>query len=43
MNPNLTVLFSKSNLPTIKDVTYIIDIDEYKSIGTYWITFRVNG
>ena len=26
----------------IKDRAYIINLDEYESIGTYWITFYVN-
>ena len=27
---------SRNNLPKIKDETYVINIDEYKSIGTHW-------
>ena len=27
----------------MKDGTYVINFDEYKSIGTYWIVLYVNG
>ena len=36
------MLFFK-NLPNIKDGAYLINLDEYKSIGTYWINLYVNG
>ena len=35
-------IYSRNNLSKIKDRTYIINIDEYKSIGTHWITLYVN-
>ena len=36
-------VYSRSNLPKIKDGAYVINLDEYKSIGTYWIPLYVNG
>ena len=36
------MLFFK-NLPNIKDGAYVINLDEYKSIGTHWINLYVNG
>ena len=27
----------------MKDGTYVINFDEYKSIGTHWIVLYVNG
>ena len=27
----------------IKDVAYVINLDEFKSIGTHWIALYVNG
>ena len=30
-------VYSKNNLPKIKDGAYAINLDEFKSIGTYWI------
>ena len=32
---------SRYNLPKIKDETYIINLDEYELIGTYWVAFYV--
>ena len=29
-------------IPKMKDRAYVINVDEYKSIGTYWITLIVN-
>ena len=34
---------SRNNLPEIKDGTYVINTDEYESIGTHWITFYEDG
>ena len=31
-----------NDLPKIKDGAYVINLDEYKPIGTYWIAFYVN-
>ena len=35
-------IYSRNNLPEIKDGAYIINTDEYKSIGTNWIVSYVN-
>ena len=35
-------VYSRNNLPKIKDATYVISIDEFKSIGTDWIALYVN-
>ena len=34
-------IHSKNNLPEIKDRASVINLDEYKSIGTYFDSFRV--
>ena len=34
--------YSRNNLFTIKDEAYIINLDEYESIGTHWIALYVN-
>ena len=31
-----------NNLPKIKDGAYVINLDEFKSIGIHWIAFDVN-
>ena len=41
--PQVNCICSRNNLPKIKDRTYAINLDEYKSIGTHWIALYVNG
>ena len=36
-------VYSRNNLPKIKDGAYVINIDEYESIETHWIALYVNG
>ena len=36
-------VYSRNNLPKIKDGACVINLDEYKSIGTHWITLYING
>ena len=36
-------VYSRNNLPKIKEGAYVIRINEYKWIGTYWISLHVNG
>ena len=38
----LNSVYSKNNLSKIKDAAYIINLDEYESIGTHWIPLYVN-
>ena len=30
-------VYSRNNLPEIKDGAYVINLDEHKSVGTHWI------
>ena len=41
--PKFNGVYSRYNLPTIKDGPYVINPDQYKSIGAHWIDFYVNG
>ena len=41
--PTFTCVYSSYNLSKIKDGIYVINLDEYKSIGTHWIALNVNG
>ena len=41
--PKFNGVYSRNNLSKIKDGTYVINLEEYKSIGTYWIALYVNG
>ena len=36
-------VYSRNNLAKIKDGKYVINLDEYKLIGTHWIALYVNG
>ena len=35
-------VYSKNNLPKIKNGAYVINLNEYKSIETHWINLYVN-
>ena len=41
--PKFNGVYSRNNLPKIKDGIYLINPDEFKSIGTYWMALYVNG
>ena len=41
--PSFNNVYSKNNLHKIKDGAYVINLDEFKSVGTHWITLYVNG
>ena len=40
--PKFNGVYSRNNLPKIKDGAYVINLDEYESIGTHWIALYVN-
>ena len=40
--PKFNGVHSRNNLPKIKDGTYVINLDEYESIETHWITLYVH-
>ena len=35
-------IYSRNNLPKINDGAYVVNLDEYKSIGAHWIALYVN-
>ena len=39
--PRFNGVYSRDNLQKIKDVAYIINLDEYSDIGTHWIALYV--
>ena len=41
--PKFNGVYSRNNLPRIKDGAYVINLDEYESIETHWIALCVNG
>ena len=40
--PTFNGVYSRNNLPTVKVGAYVINLDEYESIGTNWIALYVN-
>ena len=40
--PEFNGVYSRNNLSKIKDGSYIINLDEYESIGSHWIALYVN-
>ena len=41
--PKFNGVYSRNNLPKIKDWAYEINLDEHESKGTHWISLYVNG
>ena len=41
--PKFNCIYFRNNLPKIKDGTYVINLDEFKSIRNHWIALFVNG
>ena len=39
--PRFNDVYSRDNLPKIKDGAYIINLDEYSDIGTHWVALCV--
>ena len=39
--PKFNGVYSRDNLPKIKDGAYVINLDEYSDIGTHWIALYV--
>ena len=39
--PRFNGVYSRDNLPKIKDGAYIINLDEYSDIGTHWVALLV--
>ena len=40
--PRFDGVYSRDNLPKIKDGAYITNIDEYSYIGTHWVALYVH-
>ena len=41
--PKFNGVYSRNNLPKIKDGAYVTNFDKYESIGTHWLALHVNG
>ena len=42
IKPKFNGVYSRNNLPKIQDRTYVINLDEHKSIETHWIALCLN-
>ena len=42
IKPNFNSVYSRNNLPKVKDGAYVTNLDEFKWIGTHWIALYVN-
>ena len=40
--PRCNGVYSRDNLPKIKDGAYVINLDEYSDIGTHWVDLHVD-
>ena len=41
--PKFNGVYSRNNLPKVKDGAYVMNPDQSESIGTHWIALYVNG
>ena len=41
--PKFNSVYSRNNFAKIKDGTYLINLDDFKSIGTHWLALYVKG
>ena len=41
--PKFIGVYSRNSLPKMKEGSYVINIDKFKSIGTHWIALYANG
>ena len=40
--PRFNGVYSRDNLPKIKDGAYVINLDEYSDVGTHWVALYVS-
>ena len=40
--PKFNGVYSRDNLPKIKDGAYVINLDEYSDVGTHWVALYIN-
>ena len=40
--PRFNGVYSRDNLPKIKDGAYVINLDEYSDIGIHWVALYVH-
>ena len=40
--PRFTGIYSRDNLPKVRDGAYVINLDEYSDIGIHWVALYVH-
>ena len=40
--PRFNGVYSRNNLPKVKDGAYVINLDEYSDIGMHWVALYVH-
>ena len=40
--PRFNGVYSRDNLPKIKDGAYVINLDEFSDVGTHWVALWVD-
>ena len=40
--PRFNGVYSRVNLPKIKDGAYVVNLDEYSNVGTHWVALYVH-
>ena len=41
--PKFNGVYSRDYLPKIKDGAFVINLDDYESVGTHWTALQLNG
>ena len=41
--PKFNGVYSRDYLPKIKDGPFVINLDDYESVGTHWTALQLNG
>ena len=42
LKPKFNGVYSRNNLPKIKDGAYVMNLDQFKWIGRYWIALYIH-
>ena len=40
--PRFNGIYSRDNIPKVKDGAYVVNLDEYSDIGTHWVALYVH-
>ena len=40
--PRFNGIYSRDNIPKVKDGAYVVNLDEYTDIGTHWVALYIH-